>query len=173
MDTNNDKWPPSLVAHLRELWATGLSTRKIGKALGVTGAAVSGKARRLDLPKRGSPIKYNHPRKPNYRRVAVDKRKSPEYAAKMSAITKAAMARDGVKERIGAASSIRNKGNQHAKAKKSDMRRIIFDDVLTAALIDLRVNKKLPWTEIVIKMGISDKRIRAEARALRAKGIDI
>jgi GcrA cell cycle regulator len=50
-------WPPEDIARLRELWATGMSTAKIGQAMGRTKSAVVGKAHRLDLPGRKSPIK--------------------------------------------------------------------------------------------------------------------
>jgi GcrA cell cycle regulator len=49
---------PEKIQRLRELWArTELSTAEIGRRLGVSKNAVVGKARRLDLPGRPSPIR--------------------------------------------------------------------------------------------------------------------
>lgn len=49
-------WTPALVGQLRELWDQGLSTEKIGRRLGVSKGAVVGKANRLKLAGRGSPL---------------------------------------------------------------------------------------------------------------------
>jgi len=49
-------WAEETVQKLRELWNTGLSTAQIGLRLGVSKNAVVGKAHRLDLPARQSPI---------------------------------------------------------------------------------------------------------------------
>ena len=53
--------PPKPWEHEREneltaLWATGLSTAKIGEKMGITKNAVVGKANRLKLRTRGSPL---------------------------------------------------------------------------------------------------------------------
>ena len=52
MSWNNDN-----VAHLRELWDQGLPTAQIGKLLGFTKNAVVGKAHRIGLERRPSPIR--------------------------------------------------------------------------------------------------------------------
>ncbi len=49
-------WTPERVEMLTRLWATGLPTAQIGKELGITKNAVVGKAHRLGLPERQSPI---------------------------------------------------------------------------------------------------------------------
>lgn len=50
-------WDEETIRHLRELWAQGLSTAEIGRRLGVTKNAIVGKAHRLDLDARPSPIR--------------------------------------------------------------------------------------------------------------------
>lgn len=55
-------WTDALVARLTELWASGLSARLIAEALRpfvptIGKSSVTGKAQRLGLPQRGSPIK--------------------------------------------------------------------------------------------------------------------
>ncbi len=49
-------WTDNTVARLRQLWAEGHSTAEIGRRLGVSKNAVVGKAHRLDLSGRQSPI---------------------------------------------------------------------------------------------------------------------
>lgn len=49
-------WTPERIADLEKLWAEGLSTAEIGRRLGVSKNAVVGKAHRLGLPGRQSPI---------------------------------------------------------------------------------------------------------------------
>ena len=49
-------WTPVRDAALRHHWATGLSARKIGEAMGVGKNSVIGRAHRLGLPKRESPF---------------------------------------------------------------------------------------------------------------------
>src|SRR5208283_4639674 len=51
------EWPDEVVARLRALWVDGHSTAEIGRRLGVSKNAVVGKAHRLDLPSRPSPIR--------------------------------------------------------------------------------------------------------------------
>lgn len=51
------EWTKEQVAKLRVLWAEGLSMSDIGARLGFSKNAVVGKAHRLDLPSRDSPIK--------------------------------------------------------------------------------------------------------------------
>ena len=50
-------WNDKNVAHLRELWDQGLPTAQIGKLLGFTKNAVVGKAHRIGLERRPSPIR--------------------------------------------------------------------------------------------------------------------
>lgn len=49
-------WTPDRVALLQKLWDEGKSTAEIGRQLGVTKNAVVGKAHRMGLPSRPSPI---------------------------------------------------------------------------------------------------------------------
>jgi GcrA cell cycle regulator len=57
-------WNDCMIAALRSLWGEGLSTAEIGRRLGVTKNAVVGKARRLDLATRPSPIRQGGRPKP-------------------------------------------------------------------------------------------------------------
>tara|TARA_X000000368_G_scaffold262088_1_gene207463 strand:- start:52 stop:525 length:474 start_codon:yes stop_codon:yes gene_type:complete len=50
-------WNDSNVARLRDLWDQGLPTAQIGKLLGFTKNAVVGKAHRIGLERRPSPIR--------------------------------------------------------------------------------------------------------------------
>ncbi|MEJ0017507.1 MAG: GcrA family cell cycle regulator [Acetobacteraceae bacterium] len=54
--SNPTPWTEELEQRLRELWAEGLSTPEIGRRLGKSKNGVVGKAHRLDLPARPSPI---------------------------------------------------------------------------------------------------------------------
>jgi len=54
---SNDTWTEGTIARLRELWSEGHATAEIGRRLGVSKSAVVGKAHRLDLTARPSPIK--------------------------------------------------------------------------------------------------------------------
>ena len=51
------EWNDETIAQLRELWAEGLSTAEIGRRMLVSKNAVVGKAHRLNLPPRPSPIR--------------------------------------------------------------------------------------------------------------------
>lgn len=52
----SQEWPVKTIARLRGLWDEGLSTSKIAKQLGRSKNSVVGKAHRLNLPSRPSPI---------------------------------------------------------------------------------------------------------------------
>ena len=56
------EWSEATIENLRALWAEGHSTAEIGRRLGVSKNAVVGKAHRLDLPARPSPIRRDGPR---------------------------------------------------------------------------------------------------------------
>ena len=61
---NNFVWDEDKLKTLRKLWDAGLPITKIGKELGVSRNAIAGKAHRMGLPKRNSPIsKSGEPRK--------------------------------------------------------------------------------------------------------------
>ena len=57
MNKAQSGWTEDRLAKLRELWDKKLSITKIGEELGVSRNAVAGKAHRLGLEKRQSPIK--------------------------------------------------------------------------------------------------------------------
>ena len=50
-------WTSKLIEDLVHLWGAGSSTAEIGRRLGISKNAVVGKAHRLGLPQRPSPIK--------------------------------------------------------------------------------------------------------------------
>ena len=58
------EWSETVIAELRGLWSEGLSTAEIGRRLGISKNAVVGKAHRLDLSPRPSPIR-RQPRDPS------------------------------------------------------------------------------------------------------------
>lgn len=69
------EWAEETIIRLRVLWDEGHSTAEIGRRLGVSKNAVVGKAHRLDLPARPSPIRRDGassgaPRRSTPRRVA-------------------------------------------------------------------------------------------------------
>jgi GcrA cell cycle regulator len=51
------EWTEETIARLRGLWDEGHSTAEIGRRMGISKNAVVGKAHRLNLPARPSPIK--------------------------------------------------------------------------------------------------------------------
>jgi len=59
-------WTSAQIDYLRQLWGEGHSTAAIGRAMGISKNAVIGKAHRLELPARPSPINLdpNKPREP-------------------------------------------------------------------------------------------------------------
>ena len=56
MTDSANAWTEERLAQLRKLWDDGLSISQIGDALGVSRNAIAGKAHRMGLPKRPSPI---------------------------------------------------------------------------------------------------------------------
>lgn len=50
-------WTEDAIATLRQLWSEGLSTAEIGRRMGISKNAVVGKAHRLNLAARPSPIR--------------------------------------------------------------------------------------------------------------------
>jgi GcrA cell cycle regulator len=60
-------WTQDRVEQLGQLWRQGLSTAEIGRRLGITKNAVVGKAHRLSLQPRPSPVKVT-----TKRRVVVE-----------------------------------------------------------------------------------------------------
>lgn len=66
---NNTDWTEDGVVRLRALWADGHSTAEIGRRLCVSKHAIIGKAHRLDLPPRPSPIHAKGSGKPRRPRM--------------------------------------------------------------------------------------------------------
>ncbi len=66
-------WTEETIARLRQLWAEGHSTAEIGRRMGVSKNAVVGKAHRLQLEARPSPIRRDGaaPRRPSSSRPSV------------------------------------------------------------------------------------------------------
>src|SRR3954463_14068151 len=64
------EWNEETIARIRALWAEGLSTAEIGRRMGITKNAVVGKAHRLNLPARPSPIRRVPGEKPVRRAAA-------------------------------------------------------------------------------------------------------
>ena len=62
-------WTPAVIGKLRSLWGEGLSTAAIGVRMGISKNAVVGKAHRLNLPARPSPIR-NRSDRPTRERVS-------------------------------------------------------------------------------------------------------
>lgn len=83
------EWSEEIIAQLKDLWAEGLSTAEIGRRLSITKNAVVGKAHRLGLPPRPSPIRRNGS-KP---KTAADKTEQPAAAAVATPTAEAPAAR--------------------------------------------------------------------------------
>ncbi|MCQ2915127.1 MAG: GcrA family cell cycle regulator [Alphaproteobacteria bacterium] len=73
-------WSDEKIEELRRLWNEGLTTAEIGRRLNVSKNAVVGKAHRLDLAKRPSPIKYqnNEVQEENVERKKDTKKATPK-----------------------------------------------------------------------------------------------
>ncbi len=56
MSDAGNVWNDERLNELKKLWAEGLSISQIGEALGVSRNSIAGKAHRMGLPKRPSPI---------------------------------------------------------------------------------------------------------------------
>lgn len=65
------EWTEETISRLKELWAEGLSTAEIGRRLSITKNAVVGKAHRLSLPPRPSPIRRGEKKLPVAPKVAA------------------------------------------------------------------------------------------------------
>ena len=70
------EWNDDVIVQLRTLWDEGHSTAEIGRRLGVTKNAIVGKAHRLDLPARPSPIRRDPDTAP-VRRATVRRVEGP------------------------------------------------------------------------------------------------
>ncbi|HYF07648.1 MAG TPA: GcrA family cell cycle regulator [Acetobacteraceae bacterium] len=64
-------WSPEAIDRLRALWAEGHSTAEIGRRMGISKNAVVGKAHRLNLPARPSPIRRDAAPRPVVPRIVA------------------------------------------------------------------------------------------------------
>jgi GcrA cell cycle regulator len=71
------EWSEEVILQLRELWAEGHSTAEIGRRLGVSKNAIVGKAHRLELAARPSPIKREGSTAETPRGLAVRRAEGP------------------------------------------------------------------------------------------------
>jgi GcrA cell cycle regulator len=73
-------WTSEQITQLTRMWEDGLSTAEIGKRLGISKNAVVGKAHRLHLAARPSPIKRIGPRPASVpRAIAHHPRPAPQF----------------------------------------------------------------------------------------------
>nr|WP_294520923.1 GcrA family cell cycle regulator [uncultured Rhodopila sp.] len=79
-------WNDETIRHLRDLWAEGHSTAEIGRRLGVSKNAIVGKAHRLDLDARPSPIRREGPKPAADRAVPYPRVAGPTLPPLASAI---------------------------------------------------------------------------------------
>ena len=92
--TNSEfEWTDNMISELRQLWSEGHSTAEIGRRMGITKNAVVGKAHRLDLSARPSPIRTGGaprppraPRRHPVPRLAEGRRVKAAIAAKLPTI---------------------------------------------------------------------------------------
>jgi GcrA cell cycle regulator len=70
-------WDEDTIRHLRDLWSQGLSTAEIGRRLSVSKNAIVGKAHRLDLDARPSPIRREAPKPPPERSAVYPRMAGP------------------------------------------------------------------------------------------------
>src|ERR1700723_4604058 len=85
MGDHKMEWTDEVISQLRTLWAEGHSTAEIGRRLGVTKNAIVGKAHRLDLPARPSPIRRDPDAAP-VRRAPVRRVEGPTLPPLPSAV---------------------------------------------------------------------------------------
>ena len=89
-------WSSEAIDQLRALWAEGHSTAEIGRRMGVSKNAIVGKAHRLNLPPRPSPIRREaadgtpRPAVPQPRRIAPPSPREPGPMRRLEAAAPAA-----------------------------------------------------------------------------------
>jgi GcrA cell cycle regulator len=90
-------WDEQTIRDLKDLWAQGLSTAEIGRRLGVTKNAIVGKAHRLELDARPSPIRREAVK------PAIDR---PAPLLRMAGPTLPPLASTGVQSVLASASNV-------------------------------------------------------------------
>ena len=81
-------WTPELIKELKKLWKKGLTTGEIGRILGISKNAVVGKAHRLGLESRPSPIKRETSCKKEKKQPVKKQNKSPIKKEKSASVQK-------------------------------------------------------------------------------------
>lgn len=147
-------WTNEQVKELKKLWKKGLSTGEIGRALGISKNAVVGKAHRLDLAGRPSPIRTKaHKKKVTAQRttkktpkkviktptknktpakkkkaapVVVPKKSTPKKGEKAKTKSKAKVILTAAQKKAKVAQSIQKfKNFKQAKAAKTKVRKVV------------------------------------------------
>jgi len=90
-------WNEETVLYLTDLWTQGHSTAEIGRRLGVSKNAIVGKAHRLDLAARPSPIRRDASRPASERPQALPRVEGPTLPPLASAIAHPASVSPGVR----------------------------------------------------------------------------
>ncbi len=75
------EWSAEAIERLQALWAEGHSTAEIGRRMGISKNAVVGKAHRLNLPARPSPIRRDGEERVATPRVSTPRSTAPRPAA--------------------------------------------------------------------------------------------
>ena len=78
-------WTPELIKELKKLWKKGLTTGEIGRSIGMSKNAVVGKAHRLGLESRPSPIKREEVIPQKEKGIRVPKKEPKTIAPKVVA----------------------------------------------------------------------------------------
>ena len=78
------EWNDETIARIRALWSEGHSTAEIGRRMGISKNAVVGKAHRLSLPARPSPIRRGTGDRPATTRPAIRRVTGPTLPALQS-----------------------------------------------------------------------------------------
>lgn len=116
------EWTEEIVAKLRELWTQGLSTAEIGRHLNVTKNAVVGKAHRLGLEGRPSPIRRAAVKKEKVVKADVKEAVKPvEKVVKVEAVEKVVAKSKAEKiEKVGKTAPVASP-TKEVEAKQLDM----------------------------------------------------
>jgi len=95
------KWTEAMEQLVTALWGEGLSTAEIGRRMGVSKCAVIGKARRLGLPRRPSPIRPFDPNNPRAHWPSYRLRKYQRRAVTLAPLPSLAPHKVSVADRLG------------------------------------------------------------------------